>query len=157
MARTARTNPAALVALAAILPGCGAFSPLGPTPRPTPRVGPGPLTGGDDPGRYDVRLEHSRDGTALLTIAPGPNPLPEDAGPYPTATVYRGRLSLEDERGRKRWVLDVEHWPRMELQQGFFWTRYETHARWLDPDTKPTPSNTFRTVFALVSDDPTRR
>lgn len=144
--------------LAAILPGCGVFVGVGLTPHPAPKVGAGVLTGGDNLDRYDVRLEHSRDGTALLTIAPGPNPLPQDAGPYPTATVHRGRWYRdEDEHGYEHWVLDVEHWPPMSLRQNFYRTRYETHARWLYPEAPPSACNDWGTVFALVSDDPTRR
>lgn len=147
-----------IVAVATMLPGCGLYSPMAPSPDPGPEVWAGVLTGRDNLDRYDVYLDQRPDGTALLTIAPGSNPLPQDAGPYPTATVYRGRWFIDqDEHGRKRWVLDVQDWPPMTLRRNFYWTRYETHAKFVDPPTPPGPCNDWGTVFALVTDDPARR
>lgn len=147
----------ALALLAGVLPGCYAFR-LEPSPYPGPMVTAGVLTGRDYLGRYDVYLEQRRDGTALLAVAPGPNAPPEEATPYPTSTLHQGRWYLdEDERGLERWVLDVDGWPAMKLRRNFYWTRYETHARFIDPPTPPSACNDWGTVFALVSSDPTQR
>ncbi len=168
MARTAlastrtrrRAIAIALPCLAAVLPSCSMFRPSY-SPIPGPQVGPGVLTGRDYLGRYDVYLDQRPDGTALLAVAPGPSPLPEDAGPQPTSTptstLHRGRWRLdEDEHGLERWVLDVEGWPPMTLRRNFYWTRYETHARYIDPQAPPSACNDWGTVFALLSSDPSR-
>ncbi|MEQ9094625.1 MAG: hypothetical protein RIE32_00010 [Phycisphaerales bacterium] len=159
MARSAHNRRAAAIIAAlgaCVLPGC--YARLAPSPDPGPQVWAGVLTGEDFLGRYEVYLDQRPDGAAFLSVAPGDNPHVTDAGPMPTCTVHHGRWFVEhDERGLERWVLEVEGWPTMTLRRNFYWTRYETHARFLEPQSPPAPCNDWGTVFALVSSDPARR
>ena len=138
--------------------GFGGYGTGHPWPGPGAWAGPGVWTGDDYLGRYDARLEQLPDGTALLTIAPGPNPLPEYHSPLPTATVHRGQWYSEtrEDGMAGAWVVEVEGWPRLHLQRNFFWTRYETHARYANPTEPPSTCNDWGTVFAFLSHDPSR-
>lgn len=162
MARTPTHRGAIAIAaalFAAILPGCLMIHAGHPYPGPGAWARPGVWTGEDFLGRHDARLEQLPGGTALLTIAPGPNPLPQDAGPHPAANVHRGRWYSEtrDDGMPGAWVVEVDSWPRLHLQRNWYWTRYETHAWRAEPVEPPSACNDWGRVFALVSDDPARR